>query len=759
MGFESFTTSVRPGVAHPRFARVTRCSTAPFRGLLAGITLACAITGGLSSHVAFGQAPSSNSDFTYQGRIELGGVPYSGDLIVRAGLFDGPTSSVAVAPTVEQVVTVSDGLLTFPLDFGSVEAASGPRFVEIAVRQPSETVFTVLTPRQLLAGVPTAGTASRALGIDLINSGARPSYEIAASQNDGSVSFAATRHWQAFNVPNGGRITLLTLTRRGSPLATTARVRIYAGNTPSGQLLHEQNTGIPAGGEITIPLAPLGLELIGGQIYTWELDTPVQITLARSSLDTTPALPSSILGADYAFRVYTGDVAAATFRATRVGVGVAAPTADFHVAGSSELSTARIDSGNATGTWLNMGNSSSSGRTWSLVSTGAQSLEGTGKFVIRSVGSSANLVMDGNGVGVGVSAPQTRLHVSSGSDASLAGGGSIQMGSSTNTNVVMDDNEIMARNNGAPADLALNADGGRVGIGSSPFAADFHINRTGDASLATGGLFQIGGGGINLIMDANEIQARVGTAASDLVFNAEGGSVGVGFGPYAASFHVTRGGNIFNNESPFLRLGTTNSSNLAFDANEIQALNNNAVATLALNLRGGAVEIGNLASITLSNVLLINGNAAKPGGGLWAALSDQRAKADIAPMNGTLDRLLSLHGYTFRYTDQALAQGGALPGTQVGLMAQEVQRVFPDWVYTDHLGRLNVAERGITALMVEALRDLRAEKDRADADARARLDDAAARIRALEAQNALLLERLERLERHQQAETVTNSRR
>jgi hypothetical protein len=108
-------------------------------------------------------------------------------------------------------------------------------------------------------------------------------------------------------------------------------------------------------------------------------------------------------------------------------------------------------------------------------------------------------------------------------------------------------------------------------------------------------------------------------------------------------------------------------------------------------------------------------------------------------MVGTLDRLLRLRGYSFEYNADAVAKQLALPGTQIGLIAQEVERVFPDWVAADDQGYRYVTERATTALMVEALRDLRAEKDRAIEQLKA---DAAKR----ELENAELKARLDRLE-------------
>lgn len=137
--------------------------------------------------------------------------------------------------------------------------------------------------------------------------------------------------------------------------------------------------------------------------------------------------------------------------------------------------------------------------------------------------------------------------------------------------------------------------------------------------------------------------------------------------------------------------------------------------------------------------LAVGGTAAKSGGGSWSVFSDERLKHDITPLSGTLDRLLKLRGYSYEYDPEAVAQRLALPGTQIGLLAQEVERVFPDWVEKDAQGYRYVTERATTALMVEALRDLRGEKDR-------ELGAAKEEIKTLRAQAAELSARLERLE-------------
>lgn len=108
-------------------------------------------------------------------------------------------------------------------------------------------------------------------------------------------------------------------------------------------------------------------------------------------------------------------------------------------------------------------------------------------------------------------------------------------------------------------------------------------------------------------------------------------------------------------------------------------------------------------------MLAVNGPAAKPGGGEWSVLSDRRLKRNVHRLSGALTRLLKLRGVEFEYKDPQAPL--SLPGVQVGLVAQEVERVFPEWVSDDDDGFKYVTVRGFVALTVEALRELRSERN------------------------------------------------
>jgi len=162
-------------------------------------------------------------------------------------------------------------------------------------------------------------------------------------------------------------------------------------------------------------------------------------------------------------------------------------------------------------------------------------------------------------------------------------------------------------------------------------------------------------------------------------------------------------------------------------AGAFQIVDRTAAASRLLITSAGDVGIG--ATDPLSFKLAVNGSAAKPGGGSWSLFSDARLKRDIRPLEGTLDRLLALRGVTFEYIEPAAIH--ELPGTRIGMVAQEVEKVFPDWISEGPDGYRRLTFRGFEALTVEALRDLREEKNAEIAALRSALEAQRAEIAAL----------------------------
>lgn len=98
---------------------------------------------------------------------------------------------------------------------------------------------------------------------------------------------------------------------------------------------------------------------------------------------------------------------------------------------------------------------------------------------------------------------------------------------------------------------------------------------------------------------------------------------------------------------------------------------------------------------------------------------------------------MRLRSVKFEYIDPESIN--ELDGPRIGLIAQEVEKVFPDWVDTRNDSYKTVTFRGFEALAIEALRELREEKD-------VQLEQIRAGIRKLQRENDDLRDRLERVE-------------
>ncbi|MBI5470656.1 tail fiber domain-containing protein [Candidatus Kaiserbacteria bacterium] len=86
--------------------------------------------------------------------------------------------------------------------------------------------------------------------------------------------------------------------------------------------------------------------------------------------------------------------------------------------------------------------------------------------------------------------------------------------------------------------------------------------------------------------------------------------------------------------------------------------------------------------------------------------SDIRIKKDVVPIRDALDKLLQLHAIFFKWKDSAMPQS-----EQMGLIAQEVQKVFPESVIQDASGTLYLNYASLIAPIVEALKELKAQND------------------------------------------------
>lgn len=133
----------------------------------------------------------------------------------------------------------------------------------------------------------------------------------------------------------------------------------------------------------------------------------------------------------------------------------------------------------------------------------------------------------------------------------------------------------------------------------------------------------------------------------------------------AGIVHIYRNQLIFRNESSDNRLVTINASGNTAGYLLIEA-HNDGYITLA----GGETNV--------HSDLTVLGTARKPGGGSWSTYSDRRLKTNIKNLDSreALAKITQVQGVTYqrRNPEEQHAK------TEVGIIAQDLEAVFPDWV-------------------------------------------------------------------------------
>lgn len=118
--------------------------------------------------------------------------------------------------------------------------------------------------------------------------------------------------------------------------------------------------------------------------------------------------------------------------------------------------------------------------------------------------------------------------------------------------------------------------------------------------------------------------------------------------------------------------------------------------------------------------------ACKAGSG---CCSDRRYKQNISPIVSALEKVSKLQGVTFTWNRKDYPSRFFCEGPQIGLIAQDVETVIPEVVLTDNEGFKSVAYDKLTAVLVEAVKEMKVKMNSQDSIIKAQ----SAQIKALEA--------------------------
>ena len=229
--------------------------------------------------------------------------------------------------------------------------------------------------------------------------------------------------------------------------------------------------------------------------------------------------------------------------------------------------------------------------------------------------------------------------------------------------------------------LNLNPIGGNIGVGtSSPSSYRLQFGNAGDkigVDLSSGGTTRIA-----------EIEFFNGSDGSMKLKTDNASSGGIEFWTEGSQrMEVQRDGNIGIGTSSPANLFTVNSTS----SNQV-SIQYDASTRLRISVAGSGAT-----TFTTDN----SAACGFTGDVIAFASSDEKLKDNLKPIENSLDKVFKLSGYEFDWNDKQ----ETYQGHDVGVIAQEVEKVLPEVVTTRDNGYKAVKYEKIVPLLIEAIKE------------------------------------------------------
>jgi hypothetical protein len=91
--------------------------------------------------------------------------------------------------------------------------------------------------------------------------------------------------------------------------------------------------------------------------------------------------------------------------------------------------------------------------------------------------------------------------------------------------------------------------------------------------------------------------------------------------------------------------------------------------------------------------------------GAISACSDIRYKTQITSLENPLQRLMQLNGVNYYWKTDEFPAMGFSTRQQMGFIAQDVEKIFPEMVFTDEKGYKSIDYSRLTPVLVETIKE------------------------------------------------------
>jgi hypothetical protein len=280
--------------------------------------------------------------------------------------------------------------------------------------------------------------------------------------------------------------------------------------------------------------------------------------------------------------------------------------------------------------------------------------------------------------------------------------------------------KVILQSSNAGAALCINTNN-NVGIKNS--AAVYELDVTGDinftGNLRKGGALYVGSQWSNVGSNVYLLNSNVGIGKSNPTY------------PLDVTGDLNFTGNLYKNGALYVGSQWSNVGSNVFLLNSNVGIGKSNPTypldvTGDLNFTGnlyknGALYVGSQWSNVGSNVFILNSNVGigtsnpsynlEVAGTIYASgditvFSDSRYKTNVICISDALNKIDKITGYTFN----SLIQTGdtrKICEKYAGVLAQEVEKILPEVVYEDKNGCKSIAYGNLTALIIQAVKELK----------------------------------------------------
>lgn len=332
------------------------------------------------------------------------------------------------------------------------------------------------------------------------------------------------------------------------------------------------------------------------------------------------------------------------------------------------------------------------GSTWSSVATGSNYWTASGGNIYNNTGTN---------VGIGSTTPGDKLEVNG--NIRFSGAGTLlaapsTSGSAYSLTVKAGDPYVPVGGSGGSVNILAtnNMPSGGSGYGN--------LGPSGNVNITSGSGYNTAGGNINITAGQTSCWALTGNSHSDV--NIQGGANLVAAD--ASSITVQGGGTVgvgcptanANGGNLILKSGIGTGTGTQ---GNIQLLNGNvgigtAAPSSKLEVCGNTRIIGTL---NVSSTVTSSSGITCP--------SDIRYKKNITAMDNPLQKLMQVNGVNYYWKTNEFPDMNFNDKQQTGFIAQELEKVFPEMVFTDNAGYKSVDYSRITPILVETIKEQQME--------------------------------------------------